>query len=200
MKTNMKLNLVATAAVVLASGLLSQSAKAVPVVIGDVYDVTLTDQGPGLYTGDSFIADSQVLAPHTGGNTSSEYMYYYQFGEGNHPSPPVPITDVSVYFDNSLGLADTAQGGIFQNITPTDVEWQFGSGLSTGSFNFLSPYAPTLGYMSAHDGGLWGAVGGGNQFGVVVPMAPTIPDSATTLSLLGGALVGLGALRRKIGC
>ena len=61
-------------------------------------------------------------------------------------------------------------------------------------FTFTSTQPPANGYGSALDGGAYDDTGNNN---VVVPQ---VPDGGLTVSLLGGALLGLGALRRKLGC
>ena len=78
----------------------------------------------------------------------------------------------------------------------------------TLTFSFVSPYAPTWGYASAlddyswTDGGSSGTAGGnGLDLGVAVPNTPaSTPDGGLTAALMGGAILGLGALRRKLGC
>jgi hypothetical protein len=195
MKNETKLKLAATAATLLVTGFLSQTATANVITTGTVYDATLTAQaGPEM--GSSFVAESICLAPGATFNPSAtEYYYYYQFGV-NYAPPPVPIASASVFFATGPAGANSP-GGAPAYISADEINWQFGAGLSVGDFYYLSPIAPTLGYISALDGGLWGGPSGGNAFGVVVP---NVPDSGMTISLLGGALVGIGALRRKFSC
>ena len=78
MKIETKLKLAATAAALLVTGLLSQTANAN--IVGDEYDATLTDQGPGLFTGSTFTLESFCIAqglPEI--HHASDYLYFYQF-------------------------------------------------------------------------------------------------------------------------
>ena len=191
MKIETKLNLAATAAALLVAGFLCQTANAN--LLGIEEDATLTDQGPGMYTGHSFVVGSEALAPGAVGNPSAtQYFYEYWFGQSGLTAPPVAIASLSVYF-NTGGTANTASSS--GAINSTDVNWTFNPNLTSKLVDFLSPDAPGLGYISAQDGGLWGGVPNGDAWGVVVP---GVPDGGMTMSMLGGALVGLGAIRRKI--
>jgi hypothetical protein len=69
------------------------------------------------------------------------------------------------------------------------------------SFSYSSPDGPVEnGYAGAADGGTYapGTLSSSNE--IWVPNLPAVPDGGLTVTLLGGALLGLGALRRKIGC
>ena len=91
------------------------------------------------------------------------------------------------------------------------VAWTLVSGLDVPgliTLSYDSPYLPIYGYATSlddytwSDGGSAGVAGGnGLDNGVVVPNEPPVtPDGGLTVTLLGGALLGLGALRRKLGC
>jgi hypothetical protein len=202
MKTNMKLKLAATAAAVLATGLLSQSAKA------NSGTATLTELTLGSEYGETFVLRSSEM--QVGPN---DYFYQYDFGVSTDPAKPgpnVPLSGLTVLFD-TLDTTPTGASGVnvhtgnnasIQTTTSVtgEINWSFNTTLDNGSteeiMSFTSPDGPGLGQAAALNGGSWLETSGT----VVVPVPPSVPDTATTLSLLGGAIVGLGALRRKIGC
>jgi hypothetical protein len=218
MKTNIKLKLAATAAAVLATGILSQNAKA-GAIAGQQYDATLENVSELGYAGDTFVVRSTAALVTAPGTYQGDYEYMYDFGvsgDVNKNGPPVGIASLSVYFSDTAGVVGA--GGVTgpaapQTVAGSDVNWTFNPVTKEETVFFFSPDAPGFGTASAQNGGLWGQVANSSALAtdlsgagmnplslVVVPVPPTVPDSATTLSLLGGALVGLGALRRKIGC
>jgi hypothetical protein len=231
MKTNMKLKLAATAAAVLATGLLSQNAKADAALLNTQYDATLENSSELNYHNATFVVRSYVSqVSDINSPENGQYEYMYDFGASgdiNKNGPPVGLASLSVYFDTA-GTGANGAGG-FQTTGTTmpypvgtaaaaqtvaaDVNWTFVPASQEEIVYFFSPDAPGFGTITAQNGGLWGQVDNSADLQtdlsngnldplsrVLVPVVPAVPDTATTLSLLGGAIVGLGALRRKIGC
>jgi hypothetical protein len=115
-------------------------------------------------------------------------------------TPPSVLDALSIYFNTAAGAPITAvsAGGV---ILPGEIEWLFAPGGGPETLSFDSPIAPIIGYAAGFNGGEWGTLGNPNEasYGVEVPNAvPTVPDGGLTLALLGGSLVGLQALRRKL--
>jgi hypothetical protein len=181
MNTKTKFNLAASAAALLATGFLCQTAKAQDPYLNVTEWATLKqDSNPDLLVGVGSIAE-----PYGGG-----YEYYYAFFNA-----PVDLTELSI-LGTTPGISSPL-GGTSVNITPGVVTWTFGATETISGFEFFSPYAPTLGDAEGvgADGQSWGP-----DYGIVVPDPPSVPDGGLTISLLSGALLGLGSLRRKIGC
>jgi hypothetical protein len=172
--------LTATSAVLLATGFLCQTAKA-----NLTGDVTLYNNAGGTFTVDSSATFDSV-------NNYYYYSYVYSGAPNN-------LASLSVYFTTLTAGVVAPGGGTAFNIYPGDVNWTINDGLTSDTLSFWSPLAPTLGNTEALDGGSWGNGTGGEQYGVVVPNT-NVPDNGLTMSLLGGTLLGLGALRRKLGC
>lgn len=109
-----------------------------------------------------------------------------------------PFTSLSIsgITSSSTDFAGIVNGG--------HVDWSSGSNGDQQvplSFSYTSPYAPTYGYTGAADGGTYAPTAPLTTANEVwVPQIPAVPDGGLTISLLGGTLLGLGALRRKLGC
>jgi hypothetical protein len=156
------------------------------------------------YTGDatlvnggtSFVVDSTALSLG-GGNWS----YTYDFTAPTTANEPDAF---DVYFNTALAGTLSAFAGAPHNVEAGDVQFLYAGGITSGtaySVSFDSTVAPVVGYAAAFDGGEWGGAGpGGTSFGVEVPNAlpPAVPDGGLTITLLGGSLMGLQALRRKL--
>lgn len=181
-----------TTVVALLAGLSCVTARAGLTPVTD-YAATITAIA-GVDTGDTFTLNSN-FTPTTGG-----YIYQYWFS-----GSPAALNSISVYFTTSVGLPSSINSAGLTPSTDTfttgiaadDVNWNFSPG-ATGAadLSFFSAAAPELGTAGAIDGGTWFGSG------VVVPTTPynSVPDGGMTISLMGGALLGLGGLRRKLGC
>ena len=156
------------------------------------------------YTGDatlvnggtSFVVDSTALSLG-GGNWS----YTYDF---TAPTTANPIDAFDVYFNTASAGTLSAFNGA-HNVQAGDIQYLFPGGTTAGTaytVSFDSTVAPIVGYSAAFDGGEWGTSGGpgGESYGVEVPNAPppNVPDGGLTITLLGGSLMVLQALRRKL--
>ena len=176
--------LAALAAIMLTLGL-SQSALA-----NNLSGSTTLYGTPGHFT----VSSTATL--QTGGTYNNDYKYDYQFnavpgGQG--------LISLTVYFYN-LGNVDLTTGyggGSTGGYLNGGVNWTFNNpGILSGEVWFYSPISPGFGGITAQDGGTWNS-GSGNApaYGIVVP---GVPDGGLTVALLGGALVGLQVLRRKL--
>jgi hypothetical protein len=178
MKKSFKTILAATAAVVLTSSL-SQVALA-----------NLNGNASLVNGAQNFTVASTATLESTG-TYSGDYQYQYVFS-----GAPSALSSLSVYFNttpaNPVGITGSNDGS---NLSSGAVNWLFSPGVTGATLDFYTPIAPTLGDISAQDGGLWGNGSGGEAFGVVVP---NIPDGGLTVALLGGALFGLQMFRRKL--
>ncbi|HUD46431.1 MAG TPA: hypothetical protein VMR33_06355 [Candidatus Baltobacteraceae bacterium] len=179
--------LAATAGAILVAGL-CQTAQAN--LIGD----TTLHNG-----GNTIVVDSSAVL-QTSGPETGDYLYTYSFND----AIAAGLASYTVYFPTAtagvFGVAGATTDPItFDSINNGDVNWEFNNaGPYTGgaeSVWFYSPLAPALGDTSGQDGGLWGNGTGAVQFGVVVP---NVPDGGMTMTLLGGSLMVLQALRRKL--
>jgi hypothetical protein len=169
----------------------------------DLYEDIFVTVGTG--AGSEIQVDSSVSGPLAG-----EYTYTYAltqvFMDGG-------IDAFSVY---SLGAPFTGL-----SITGITSPVNFNGGVNGGhvswsvnlnpvvdqnlplSFSYESPYAPTYGYTGATDGGTYQPLAPltvSNEVWVPILPPPPVPDGGLTFTLMSGALLGLGALRRKIGC
>lgn len=203
MKTN---SMLATAAIsMLATSILTQTAVAGP------YPVVSPEISEVLQNG----ANTFTLYSQWTQESATEWIYLYStsptYPAGGTPGEtPVPISSLSVLFGASLPGAVLASPpaadsvGSTPSASASEISFPLMSGYppvgSTGfTMGFGSSDAPGLGIAEALDvdGGSWGAASGN----VYVPNgAASAPDGGTTMALLGGTLLGLGALRRKIGC
>ncbi|HZM06141.1 MAG TPA: VPDSG-CTERM sorting domain-containing protein, partial [Candidatus Saccharimonadales bacterium] len=128
----------------------------------------------------------------------SLYVYTYSF---TLPST-YSIDTFEVNFAASAGNLSHEVGGNYLSITPAysindnnDIGFQYnpekGASLTV---SFDSPYAPTTGTASAQDTYDWESA----THNVLVPGVPTVPDGGLTVALLGGSLLGLQMIRRKL--
>jgi hypothetical protein len=86
-------------------------------------------------------------------------------------------------------------GGV-QNFIIVPQAYLSGNALSDSSTYNNATFA-TLGVTPGTYEWTWGT--GANQ-NFTLRIGPTVPDAGSTVSLLGCALLGLAALRRKLGC
>jgi hypothetical protein len=129
---------------------------------------------------------------------SGSYLYTYEVDPGTYTGG---INDFTVNVPNA-NLAEitgeNAPAGFNAGVVQgnDEVNW---IGLSSTDistpliFTFTSPLPPMPSFAGAQDDGSYTPISGS-------VLAPTVADGGMTMSLLGGALVGLGALRRKLGC
>jgi hypothetical protein len=162
----------------------------------------LTDYNATLVNGANSFTLTSYYYTLTSGPYSGDYAYVYQFS-----GAPDALSALSVYFSTagtyvagSLSASGlTAPGALSATgANSSDVYWQFSPNTTGATLTFASTLPAILGDASAQDGGLWGNGTGGTAYGVVIPDPPTVPDGSLTMTLLGGTLVGLGALRRKL--
>jgi len=189
-------------------------ANVTPIVSGTLYNsmemgVVGTAHGGG--TPATFTIQSEYIAPLSTGvasadegggaivNGTTDYLYLY-FQPVGQPA----IDSFTVQFSD---IAGAVVAGSAQSINPAwsgnpvafGVTWQTGTAgdvVGPEELYFLSPLPPTWGVATIQDNGQWND-DSQNPNGVVIP---NTPDGGLTVALLGGALVGLGALRRKLGC
>jgi len=177
------------------------------------YSTTLYNQSTAGLTA---TLNSEYLGagPGVNGTTvpAGDYQYVYWWSGVNESGTPPGLASLSVYYSagvstvaGSIGgttFGWTTTGGVLTGDTLgiTSANWTFSPLTDGAAVYFDSPDQPTLGYGSGQDGGLWGANPSGNAYGVVVPALPNVPDGGYSLSLLGGAFLGMGVLRRKLSC
>lgn len=134
--------------------------------------------------------------------SGSTWTYEYQV-EDNAGSTGTPL-----YIDSFTVQDVLDQAGLAVTVSPTDwsgspsaagqnVNWTTtSSSTSVGTlpltFEFTSPFAPEAGGASANDNTSYAQTSG-------EVLVPTVPDGGMTAILLGGSLLGLGAVRRKFG-
>jgi hypothetical protein len=118
-------------------------------------------------------------------------------------SPMLDSFSIDMGATAGLGIFNVGSSSalFFGNINGFNVSWTTlpqGTDRPTASvvFSFDSTVPPTWGYAAANDHGSWTGIADADS--LVVPGA--VPDGGLTMSLLGGTLLGLGALRRKLGC
>jgi len=157
------------------------TAASVDITIGVGGGVTITQTGLGTYDGsdDTIVAvinnsDSVVDSLHL---TSNNYIFYFD-GDGVSGYSLASGTDSTGY-----GSADSS----FSNIVYGSPE--------TGDVNFAGGISANGGtdYFSLEED-LSGTAGGGNS-----GLGAGVPDGGSTVTLLGGVLLAVGALRRKFG-
>jgi len=139
----------------------------------------------GLWTYSYTITD---VTPNTDGISG------YTVNVPDAPALDIAVTPGPTGTSLSTGLPLAFFGQVLPN-SGGEVTWSTGGpddSLSTGlTFSFTSPFAPVQGTSGALDSGGYTADGGSVYI-------PSIPDGGMTMSLLGGSLLGLGALRRKL--
>lgn len=129
---------------------------------------------------------------------SGSYLYSYTVNPGTYTGG---INDFTVNVPSASLAGITGENaptgfnvGVVQNndevnwigLTSTDVSTPI-------TFSFTSPLPPMLSFSGAQDDGSYSPISGS-------VWAPDVADGGMTMSLLGGTLLGLGALRRKLGC
>jgi len=138
---------------------------------------------------------------------TSEYLYTYSFNSGSLIIGAFTVNGVGQngFYVTGVNTILSANPTFSYNATYlTDgfVTWSGGPNTAVGqeSFSFLSPYAPIVGNAFAQDGHqyLTAPAGSGNSYVPAPP--PSIPDGGLTIALMGGSLLALAGLRRKLGC
>jgi hypothetical protein len=167
-----------------------------------------TEVGAGAASGVNFNITSIATVDGSG------YLYSYTV-PASGTVPGTGIDSFTVHFLDTLGVTSiNSPDGWTGVLNPANVGWtHVNDTTEQETYTFFSPYAPIWGYASAQDNGQWSdflaleanAPLSGSPLaddGVVVPNSPpvTTPDGGLTATLLGGTLLGLGALRRKLGC
>ncbi len=201
-----------TLVIVAVAGFICQQAGATPTPVPDtVYNSTEVRLN-GTAPPPSFPITSEAVY-ETSGPYNGEFEYTYKLLSATPDISGFTVFDVQ----NGGSIVDVTGTGQFSGMEhTTHVSWtEFGGGDDNGgavTLTFISPYAPIWGYSSTMDAEQWSdggitAVPGGDDivgdYGVVVPgdsrPGSPVPDGGLTVSLLGGALLVLGAFRRKLG-
>jgi hypothetical protein len=138
-------------------------------------------------------------------STVTQVGSLYQYAYWLQASPTSTGLDAfSIYAANSLtgspanilfGVNPANWNGVI-NGSHVDFDTAPGIGdlpVNNDTFIFTSPLPPVVGTAAGLDDGAYVETSGS-------VLVPNIPDGGLTISLLGGTLLGLGALRRKIGC
>jgi len=128
--------------------------------------------------------------------SGSQWTYTYQLTASG--AALFDAFDVNFAFSSVSQVIGTPSGGntapVITPGSPGDVRWNWSSEQSSASgmeaVSFVSTIPPGYGSVIALDGGGYPVVNGVN--------APNVPDGGLTVALLGGALVGLQMLRRKL--
>ncbi|MDB6032606.1 MAG: hypothetical protein JWM16_2944 [Verrucomicrobiales bacterium] len=197
-----------------AASLIATQVQATPIVIGTTvvpnasvldgsatllnslsanYSVTPINGGTYQGTLNSYVYQESAVFNPLGGLT-----FVYQVFNG--PNSASIIEHVTVNGYNSLFVADTSFSGL---IAPTTVNWSFGNVMS---FNFATPFIPgpngnsgllivrtTAHSALANTAGVIDGTAAGT-----FALAPSVPDGGSTLALMGGVVLALGAMRRKL--
>lgn len=158
-----------------------------------VHATTYTGDATLVNGGTSFVVDS------TAASIAGGWSYTYDFTAPSTANEPDAF---DVYFNTASAGTLSAFNGA-HNVQAGDIQYLFPGGTEVAeSVSFDSTVAPIVGYTAAFDGGEWGTSGGpgGESYGVEVPNAPppNVPDGGLTITLLGGSLMVLQALRRKL--
>jgi hypothetical protein len=182
--------------ILLLAGAMAVTANATP-SIGVSYastEVGVAGSGFGGSTPANFGITSEAVDTHT--TSGGLEVYEYEYTLPNLTSDPLSVFDVR--FDSLIaglvGVNGTANDGGFIAGTKFSMDWITpGPGIVT--LDFLSTATPIIGQADAQDSGQW------QDQDVVVPNAPippppSTPDGGLTITLLGGSLMGLQALRR----
>jgi hypothetical protein len=133
------------------------------------------------FTKDGDFLDAQELATSTTASLagkSFEYVDLWMTGNNTFGANLNNFTINGVNFGNFSNTSTTALDQLFEDSTGL-----FGDITATGSFTFT-------GNGGSEQPRIWVRAGSPKD-------VPNVPDGGTTLVLLGGALTGLGALRRK---
>ena len=152
---------------------------------------TVTLPGTGVGSAYSLQVVSTTSVP-----VSGQYTYTYVVSPLATGSQ---YDEVSIYFPTALAgvntETETANGGGTASATSpipsydVNFRWSLEQGVAN-TVTFQSPLRPVLGSAGALDNTAYA-----ETFGVWVP---NVPDGGLTVALLGGALVGLQMLRRKL--
>ena len=206
---NRNIKIAAALAVILSVGALSEQARASIIVSNQAVlaDSLGVSSGPEALTVDYVVSLTGGIYTYayTVNNPTGDVILPGNSQAGN----PEVVDSFSVSFDTLLPgefISGTQVGGNSgdQNNGIAGLFWSF-SGIQPGSsitLSFESDNPPVLGNANASDANPpspWGSVPDGQQ--VTVPGSVTVPDGASTASLLGGVLLFLPfglAKRRKV--
>jgi len=198
--------------IVILAGALFIAAVAVPqaqatlimsntVVLGDVsstptptpedltvsYQVNLTG---GIYTY-SYVINNPTGDITLSGANAGKSEIVEQFDLNVNISDPNQYIAGSQAGEIAVDMIANASGLTWENLN-------LSPGASSPTLSFESYEPPTLGAANANDDSPpspWSSLSANGQL-VAVPGAVTIPDGGMTVALLGGALIGLRAIRR----
>jgi hypothetical protein len=148
----------------------------------------------GVITGGSSAITVDSTATFSGGLWT--YTYDLVLVGTQSSSGLLSFTVHDPYAGSLAGATVTGNPGTFTGgVGATEVVWNDSDLVDyiLGGYSFTSPYAPATGTASGNDN-----TGYTETSGSV--LVPNTPDGGLTASLLGGALLGLGVIRRKIGC
>jgi hypothetical protein len=137
----------------------------------------------------------QVASSVTG--TLGDYTYTYVVSWLSGANTGINGFTVDIPNTASVDITALSQPAGFTGVVlANEVNWTATSDNALPlTFDFNSPDAWTLGNSGALDSGGYSPFAGSGSVYI-----PTAPDGGLTVALLGGTLVGLGALRRKLGC
>lgn len=174
------------------TGAMSQTAHA-NIVLGTIYESLLYSVSQPANSINVYWEVSE-LGP-------ADYLYQYRIY--NSPDAVDTVDSFNVGFDASnplLYIPGTQAGGTAQIDNGVNgLTWDFnpvGEGALGDVLSFQSTLPPVLGNANAADRNPpspWASNPGGQQVAI-----PGIPDGGTTVALLGGALIGLGMVSKKM--
>jgi hypothetical protein len=185
-----------TAISMLAAGVCALSVHQAQATLIDQDTVTLTASVGG--------AHFSLTTTVTQATPTSEYLYDYSFNSGSILIGAFSVNGVGQngFYVTGVNTILSANAGFTYNstyLTDGFVTWSGPTTTGSEDFSFLSPYAPIVGNAFAQDGHqyLTAPAGSGNSY---VPNPPSVPDGGLTIALMGGSLLALAGLRRKLGC
>jgi len=152
----------------------------------------------------SFVLTTTV----TQATPTSEYLYNYAFNTGSIIVGAFTVNGVGQNGFDVTGVNTilSLNPGFSHNstfLTDGFIAWNGALTRGPEDFSFLSPYAPIAGNAFAQDGKqyLTAPAGSANSLVPNPPApSPSVPDGGLTIALMGGSLVALAGLRRKLGC
>jgi hypothetical protein len=174
-----------------------QPAQAYTVTLEEMgLNVVATGSGPINLTGLTF-------AGSPSGNAGIDAIVgVIETGASGNVSNYSGVTGPTSFGSGGLFLANTSSGdivGLFGGAGELTVPQGYVSGAALSDMmTFNNMTFASLGVTPGTYEWMWGT--GANQNFTLIIEAPGVPDAGSTLPLLGCALVGLAALRRKLGC
>jgi hypothetical protein len=153
-------------------------------------EVGVVNSGLGPSTPVNFDISSE--ASDTGTTFGGLEVYQYQYNIPDRSSDPLLLADVRLI----LSEAGLTGAGNYTTTTSSEISWgapPLGAPGAAVTLWFNSTTLPIIGQLDVQDNGQW------QDQDVVIPNAePSVPDGGLTMALLGGSLMGLQALRRKL--